>query len=291
MRATDLGPLLLVLVEACGSSEVATAKIGDPRGSIPDAALGMGGTPPGSGGSAGLSGNAGFPVTGGASGASTGGASGSGGNPKGGVPNDSGVTGDARAQVDASPPPIEIPSTQTVTLTVTNTSGADRYVVTDGNQCTPFDVVEILEGGLALVPIATGFQCPCECPMPGAALPTALRRVGAGESFDVTWDARALATWRKSVVCNDGTPFPPRNSSYVTGVPQPVESGPYRITLGVEPTLPTGCQGTDPEYRCDVAYGTNDISEIAPRCETSSTATVDFSLPVSGDVHVSLELQ
>jgi hypothetical protein len=210
----------------------------------------------------------------------------------GGAPGDSGVAGDAGgATADASPPPTEIASSQTVTVTVTNNSGADRYIVTDGNNCTPFDIVEILEGGLALVPIAIGFQCPCECPMPGGALPTAFRRIGAGESIDVTWDARALATWRESIVCNDGAPFPPRHSSYVTGVAQPVEAGTYRITLGVEPTLPAGCQGADPDYRCGVKYGTNDMSEFAPRCATTSIATAEFSLPASGDVQVTVELK
>jgi hypothetical protein len=280
---------------ACGSTDTATGRIGDPRGSNQDAATSGGGNQTGAGGSAGrigsagVIGSAGRDGSGGSSG--RGGASGSGGNATSGAPGDSGVAGDAGgAKADAAPPPKAIPSTQTVTVTLTNDSGADRYIVTAGNNCTPFDVVEIIEGGLALVPIAIGFQCPCECPMPGAALPEAFRRVGAGESVDVTWDARELVTWRESITCNDGAPFPPRHSSSVTGVPQPVEAGKYRISLGVEPTLPSGCSGTDPDYRCNILYGTNDMSEYAPRCATSSVATVDFSLPETGDVHVTIQL-
>jgi hypothetical protein len=285
------GPLFIVLLAACGSSEVATGKIADPRGSNGDASVGSGGTRTGSGGSAGDGGTGGFRAMGGASGASTGGASGSGGRSTGGTPSDSGVGGDAGGTTaDASPPPTEVPSAQTVTFKVTNASGADRYVVTGGNNCTSLELDKLADGGQSIVPLMIGFQCPCECPMPGSARPTAFRRVAAGESFDVTWDARGLTTWRQSIVCQNGGPFPPRASSVVAGVLQPVDAGRYRITLGVESTLPAGCQGSGPDYRCDVSYASNETSEIAPRCLTSSNAATEFSLPVSGDVVVSFVL-
>lgn len=282
-------PLLVVLLAACGSSEVATGKIADPRGSSGDASVGSGGTRAGSGGSAGDRGNGGSPGTGGASGASAGGRFGAGGSVTGGAPSDSGSAG---AQVDASPPPTEIPSAQTVTFHITNVSGADRYIVVMGNNCTSAEIARLADGGHTPIPQQTGFQCPCECPMPGAALPTVFHRVGV-DSVTMTWDARGLLTWRDEILCHDNPPLPPRRASVVAGVLRPVEAGTYRIALGVEPSLPAGCDGSGsgPEYRCAVSYASNDLSDLAPRCETSTVATVDFSLPASGDVDVSVELK
>jgi hypothetical protein len=283
---------VVLVLAACGSTrDTATARIADPRGSNGDAAAGEGGPRTGSGGGAGHGETGGSPATGGASGAITGGSFGSGGRAIGGAPGDSGVGGNAGGtRIDAGPPPTEIPSTQTVTFTVTNSSGADRYVVTAGNNCTTVEVDRLMDGGQSLVPLAGGFQCPCECPMPGSARPTAFRRVGPGETFDVTWDARGLATWRESVTCNDLPPFPPRHSSYIAGVLRPVEPGRFRIVLGIEHTLPTGCRGSGSDYRCDMSYDTNDTSEIAPRCATSAIATAEFSLLASGNVVVPVEI-
>jgi len=178
-----------------------------------------------------------------------------------------------------------------VTFTITNNSGADRYVATAGNNCMTIELDRLWDGGQSLVALAVGFQCPCECPMPGSARPTAFRRVGPGETFEVTWDARGLTTWRQSIDCNDLAPFPPRRSSFVTGVLRPVEPGRFRVVLGIEPTLPAGCSGSGSDYRCDVSYDTNDMSEIAPRCATSAIATAEFTLPASGDVAVSVEIK
>lgn len=121
-------------------------------------------------------------------------------------------------------------------------------------------------------------------------MPTEFHLVRTGETYDVIWDARALTMWRVSVDCNDPPPLPVRRSSFVTGVPQPVDPGRYRIILGVESTLPVTCNGAGPDFPCDVTYATNDESEIAPRCTTSSSATTDFSLPASGDIVISLDL-
>jgi hypothetical protein len=261
---------MVALAAACGSSEIATAKIADPRGSKGDAAIGSGGARMGSGGGAGFGGD----------GSATGGAS-----------ADSGIAGaGGSAVVDAGPPPTEIPSTQTVTFTVTNKSRAERYVATQGNNCTTVEFNRLVDGGQSLVALALGYQCPCECPAPGSARPTAFRRVGAGETFEVTWDARGLTTWRDSVTCNDWAPLPPRSGSFIRGVLQPVGPGRFRVVLGVEATLPPGCTGSGPDYRCDVNYDTNDLSELAPRCTTSSMAIAEFTLPASGDIAVPVEI-
>jgi hypothetical protein len=150
----------------------------------------------------------------------------------------------------------------------------------------PLDIGVVADGGGSRLPLGLGFQCPCECPMPGAAWPTALRRVAAGETFEVTWDARSVVTWYDSVLCNDWAPLPPRRASVVKGVLQPVDPGRFWIAIGFESTLPAICHGAGPEYACDISYTTNSTSSIAPRCETSTVATAEFTLPASGDVAV-----
>lgn len=295
VRSASVGFAIFGIL-ACASTgdDTATRKIGDPRGSNHDAAVGGGGNQASSGGSAGRRGNGGSPGMGGSSGASDGAVSGSGGSVTGGAAGDSGVGSDAGgAKADASPPPTEVPSAQTVTFHITNASNADRYIVVRGNNCTSAEIDRLSDGGQTLIPTELGYQCPCECPMPGAALPTAFQRLRPGESVTMTWDARGLTTWRQGTLCYDGPSPSPRPSSSVTGVLRPVEAGTYRITLGVELSLPAGCNGsgTGPEYPCDISYASNDMSELAPRCTTSSIATVDFSLPTFGDVQATVELK
>jgi len=160
--------------------------------------------------------------------------------------------------------------------------------VTAGNNCTPFGISSLADGGVRSIPLQVGAQCPCECPRPGDAVPEAFRRVGAGETYSVTWDARELVGWRASTPCTGfGTPF---SGTYYAGVLVPAGPGSYRVVLGVEPTLPQTCNGTDPDYYCDVSYSSNGLSDVAPLCTTSTTATAEFVLPATGDVAVAMDL-
>lgn len=290
-------PLVLALVSACGSTRdgAATRTIADPRGGHggADGGTSAGGSANGAGGASGASGKAG---SGGNAGAGntpgTGGTSGAGGASTGGAILDAGSTdGAAGTRVDAGPPPVEIPSRQSVTFRFTNKTGSERFIATAGNNCTPFGMAMESNGRSVVVPLEIGFQCPCECPRPGDTVPTAFHRIAAGETYTVAWDARVLSMWREIENCLQGPPAP-QHVSVVTGVLQPAVPGTYTATFGIEWVLPLSCVGTDPDYQCDVSYDANPVSmDIAPTCSTTDTLPAVFSLPATGDVDVPIVIE
>jgi len=177
--------------------------------------------------------------------------------------------------------PTSTASKQTVTFAITNGSGEDRWLVSRGVYCTASAI-----GGLS---IAMGFTCECECPNPGSPRVESYRRLKAGETFTITWDARALVTYPEAIDCEarGWKGAPPQ--TVTRGVLQPVAAGTYTFTAGYESTLPARCTPSGDEATCPWMYGGYVGSlppTIATRCESSKAATATVTLPAEGDVTV-----
>jgi hypothetical protein len=227
-------------------------------------------------------------LAGGAAGQRPGGTGGSGGGGDGGSGGDGGCFGSCS---DAAPP-SDIPSRQTVTFELSNQTGADRFVVTQGWYCDDFGIASG-PGGAAL-PLELGFQCLCECPNPGPVQATAYHRVAPGASYRLTWDARSLVTWSELYDCaTHGWPgVPPQNE--VFGAHQPVGAGPYRVTFAIEQTLPSRCSPTSgDDYTCTMEQPPIGMwpTTIAQICPSLAPQTVGFTLPQSGDLSLPVALQ
>lgn len=196
------------------------------------------------------------------------------------------------ASVDVAPPPAEIPSKQTVTFNITNATTSDQYVVTDGWYCTPFGIDKVSDGGVASLFLQTGFPCPCECPAVGPPVPLTFRRIGPGESFSMTWDARDLVTYTEAYDCSHDWPGE-GVQHFLTGVAVPVNVGTYRVTFGMESTLPTACSDAGPSYRCDTQSGGGSPApdDLAAICPTTKTATATFFVPAAGNVVVPVSIK
>lgn len=209
-----------------------------------------------------------------------------------GSSSDTGVLGDSELGTDggaldtAPPPPKEMASKQKVTFVITNNSKEDRWLVDSGFFCTPYDISGVL--------LSLGFKCECECANPGSAHAQGYRRIAAGATYEVTWDARALRTYEVEIDCSArGWPgMPPQKSTY--GVLQPVKDGAYTATFAMESSLPKECTASGDTASCSFGfmggYPGSYPPPTAARCSSTLTATATFTLASSGDVRVPVEV-
>jgi hypothetical protein len=199
--------------------------------------------------------------------------------------------------VDAAPPPVEIASVATARFGVTNASGADRWVATQGFFCEGAEIARMDSSGVPHpVPRSLGFQCLCECPNPSSGVAT-WRKIAAGEMFRFEWDGRGLVTYSTPYDCS-AHGFPGQGAtSELHGVLQPVAPGSYYATVLVRDAPPTGCnqQGSDPIWQCN-SYGSGFPSAMPPAiaqtcpANGAGTASHGFTLPASGAVDVAITL-
>lgn len=199
------------------------------------------------------------------------------------------------APAEADPPLEAVPSRQTVTFQISNSSGAERWVALDtGSQeyspisCEGYGLMRA-NSPLHRLP---GFQCGCECPNPGSPR-YSLKRVPAGGSLTVTWDARALAARAYAVDCSlQGWP----NGGKVTMsrvALRPVEAGPIDATFAVLPAVPADCRaGASPDTaECGgpSGYAPGMFGPFAQTCRPAPLR-VSFVLPAAGDLSVPVSL-
>ena len=202
---------------------------------------------------------------------------------------DGGVGLDTTVQI-----PQEIPSRQSVTFRVTNSTSFVRYLAarSDGFFGGPYCSSYAISQGTTNLTLAIPFQCGCECPQPHQPGITELWSISPGQTKDLVWDARALATYSTMMTCGSLSPpgpaFPP--ARVLHGVWQPVAAGNYQATLITKSTVPTSCQETNAIVSCD--YWTEDQygASLGGICDRTTTVKADFDLPAEGDVIVPITL-
>lgn len=178
-------------------------------------------------------------------------------------------------------PVAEVASRATVRFRFRSSTG---WLTTAGMFCAPFSIARV---GGAEVTLGLPFQCICECPAPPPPGPSMLRR--AGGTAELTWDGRGLATCTEAVDCSTRG-WPGAGFQLTTrAVAQPVAPGRYRATFGFFDALPDECSAGGGD-------GTASCSRFGPpgfpggrgwaRCESERTVSVEFELPMTGEVTV-----
>jgi hypothetical protein len=182
--------------------------------------------------------------------------------------------------------PQEVASRQTVTVVVRNDTTEDRYLITQGQWCTPFSVSALGNSGPTEL-VLQGYGLADDiCSVGGcdmtAPAPTQVVLLRPGESYSLVWDARASAGCLAPITaCPDFV----RPLSAL----EPVPAGDYRITAHANVSPPV-CDGAFP-YAPGCSPGMSAACYTAPTaCSSEASASVDFSLPASGDVTVELPL-
>ena len=197
---------------------------------------------------------------------------------------------DSGAGLDAADIPQEIPSRQKVTFRVSNGGSVARYVAAraDGLFGGPYCSAYGIGQGTTNLTLAIPSQCGCECPAPHQPGVTELWRISPGQSKDLVWDARALATYSTMMKCGTLYPGGPEDPSakVLHGVWQPVAAGSYQVTLIIKSTVPSSCQEANDIASCD--YWTEDQygAWSGGICDRTTTVEADFELPAEGDVIV-----
>lgn len=208
-----------------------------------------------------------------------GGGGGTGGSGAGGTGGAGGAGGGASS---CDPPPSELPSAQKLIVDVQNPTAEDRYLLTACFECDTIQVERKSDLDYVALPMrfTPAEKCGCECPAPPDPYVESVRRIAPGESFEATWDARALARCTSQEDCGDGM-----TATVASGALRPVEPGEYRVSFGVIVNLPAEC--TDPggtgDYQCDppAVPGLDPGGGFYP---------VEVVLPAAGDVTATLVL-
>lgn len=198
---------------------------------------------------------------------------------------------DAPADADTCAMPLtSIGSRQTVHFSFP--AGASGYIVTGGMFCGGMRLERIEAGTPTSIPMGLPFECICECAPPPPPSYTTAHALAGTDSFVFNWDARAMATCMHTVDCAmRGWPGVPP-ASETLGVLVPVPSGHYRATFGVVDTLPSRCTaGTDGAVNCSPALpmGPGGLGPY-DLCPGAREVQVEFDVPPSGDVNVSVPL-
>jgi hypothetical protein len=168
-----------------------------------------------------------------------------------------------------------------VTFRLHNNATTDRLVATLGMWCDPFSI-----DGVART---LGFQCLCECPAPGAAHVGEFQRLHPGGVLALPWDALAMGTCSESIDCGD---FPGHRSTQLFSSYRPIAPGPYHATFGIEHDVPAGCASSGDFVGCGGSFGppNGSLPSVAAQCSTTNTVSVDFNLPLNGDITVDVAI-
>jgi hypothetical protein len=196
--------------------------------------------------------------------------------------------GDGTSEVD-HPTPVD--SKQKVTFRVTSSSGAPKYLVVGGLLCDPFQIERSVGSSWEVLPLRAGETHPGSPCCTGALScdhfsgVSSLVLLNPGDTFDMAWDARALVLSEDTYFCKG------YGQSYWWSAPQPVPPGLYRVTIGLEPSLPPNCQMSDPiQAHCPPGlYATP--PPVQNRCSTPLTAVAELTLPAIGDLTVPVVVQ
>jgi hypothetical protein len=181
--------------------------------------------------------------------------------------------------------PSTTASVGTVTFVVTNTSGADRYVVTQGQSCDPL--------AIAGEAVSLPHTCICDCTNP--AVPSfTLTPVSAGHSTAVTWDGRHLVPWMAYVSCSGLGGLPPTCAFVPSGALQPIPASPQTVSIAyatqVTPGAASGCQVVAGGFVCSKATTDTQCGTGAGDAPALQLVTQSFIVPASGDSTVQVSI-
>jgi hypothetical protein len=202
--------------------------------------------------------------------------------------------------------PRPVASVQSVTFTITNGSGQDRFVVTRGHVCQPYAVARLVSGspqplrleGSSVVLPSDATRATCEGTSPGMDYLAALHRIRPGESFTITWDARAFVEQQVTLPCLQD---PTASRPAIVGALQPVTPGSYRVTVGVQSSIPNGgadlrlprsctpVAGAPDDFTCTSLPGGLPMA-VDQLCHSNAPVTAEFVIPEHGDLSVPMPL-
>ena len=191
-------------------------------------------------------------------------------------------------------PPSE-PSRQTVTFRFTNNSGETRYVASAAMNCEPFSIFRLLDDATSFIARSIGFTCPCECPAPPPPHVAQYLTVAAGDTVDLTWDARGITVHNRTVDCGEQG-WPGMGCvSEPTGVAAPVAAGHYSVEFIVESTVPYECWEGEDLLNCDAPYDEpsmdfGSVNRLCSSSENPSVSSAELDLPETGDITVEIAL-
>lgn len=185
--------------------------------------------------------------------------------------------------VTVLPPRGTGPAARPIVFHVTNHASDARWVQTEGDDaCAPFDV---LRGG-APVAIRPTRVCGCSCEPPESR--ATYRKLGPGDTLDITWDGiaqqpSALCVAGESFGCATGEVF-----FMPTSTPVVANALHYGITLHVESAAPAGCSeqgegswtcggdGVTPGTQC--VHGAGKVTMLLSLQEDAGSPRLDFEL-------------
>jgi hypothetical protein len=197
-------------------------------------------------------------------------------------------TGDTGLECVAYPEPLpDIASRQTVHFHFVSSSS--DYLVTSGIECGAF-VVDRLDsdGGAQALLLGMRAQCICECPVPPTPSVGSATALNQSAASVLSWDARELQPYQVCVDCGARGWFGASSYPYTFTWAAPVSSGRYRATFAVMNTLPATCLGQPADMRCGSQYGGYSYASSWLCPDASRTLSVEFDLPASGDLDVTL---
>jgi hypothetical protein len=181
----------------------------------------------------------------------------------------------------------DIPSRQTVRFHFVSSSS--DYLVTSGIECGAF-VIDRLDGdgGVQALLLGMRAQCICECPVPPTPSVGSATALNQSAASVLSWNARELQPYQVCVECSARPPGAPSETHTFTSA-APVGPGPYRATFAVMNTLPATCSGQSADMRCGSQYGGYPSASNSWLCpDASRTLSVEFDLPASGDLDVTV---
>ena len=184
--------------------------------------------------------------------------------------------------------PPDTPSRQTVRFHFASTSSS--FLVSRGYECSPITIARYAETGTTPLTVDLLTQIFCEGPVPpspGPASAVALNQPGGPV---LAWDARELEAHQACVDCSTRGWTGMASYPVVVYARVPVSAGHYRATFAVLDSLPSVCRSADGiTATCTTTYGPfPNIPSQVSLCPSSRSLSVEFDLPASGDVDVTV---
>jgi hypothetical protein len=175
--------------------------------------------------------------------------------------------------------PADGPAVAQVTFYLTNTSGADRYVVTDGHLCDPYSISDVVVSG-------DYFQAN-ECgegvnPQKSATL----THLAPGAHTSLTWDGRTAVQAQTYTKSCGSTCQPWEVAAFL-----PVSSGTYTASFAVTSAVPARCNAAGDTVQCDdIGQGVFVMACDPGGGASPATVSQTFDLPASGSTTVPVSI-
>jgi hypothetical protein len=187
----------------------------------------------------------------------------------------------------SDPTPPTIATTGVYHFVITNTAASDRFVVTHGIHCAPFDVLGA----------RTALSDPEACEGPGPYEEMILTPVAPGSSITIDWDGRGLAIYEQRFDCAT-VGWPGLGCGAVEqGALQPVTPGVHTITFLVADATPPCGGSANGGYGCMIqGGGLGPWFQTGVLCEPyqvgvmTTNVTADVMAPPMGDVTVPVSI-